>query len=144
MENNECGEPAAGRVTRVEGTIRAGFPSPAQDYMHTRITLDDYLIEDRTSTYIVRVAGDSMEGAGIYDGDEVIVDRAMAPRDGDIVVAVVDGDLTIKRLALPRGGALGGVVQLLAENPLYPPVELAELSELTIWGVAIHGIRHFR
>lgn len=129
----------APRVTLVEGSVKAGFPSPAQDYMHTAINLDEHLIADRTSTFIVRVSGDSMEGAGIFDGDEVIVDRALSPRHGDVVVAVVDGELTLKRLSLERGR-----VQLLAENPTYPPIDLQELSELTIWGVVVHGIRHFR
>lgn len=126
-------------VTLVSGSVQAGFPSPAQDYMHTSITLDEHLIADKASTYIIRVAGDSMERAGIFDGDEVIVDRGLSARHGDVVVAVVDGELTLKRLELVQGG-----VRLLAENPAYPPIELRELSELTIWGVAVHGIRHLR
>lgn len=126
-------------TVHVVGAVRAGFPSPAQDYAHTQVSLDEHLIEDRTSTFVVRVVGDSMEGAGIWDGDEVIVNRALDPRDGDVVVAIIDGELTLKRLSLA-----GGVARLLAENSHYPPIEISELSEMTIWGVVTFGIRHVR
>ena len=76
--------------------IRAGFPSPAQDYADSSIDLNEELIRDKTATFIVRVAGDSMEGAGIFDGDEILVDRSLNPRSGDVVVAVIDGELTLQ------------------------------------------------
>ena len=76
--------------------VAAGYPSPAQDYFDGRIDLNEHLIKDITSTYVVRVSGDSMEGAGISDGDELIVNRALEPRDGSVVIAVLDGELTIK------------------------------------------------
>jgi DNA polymerase V len=110
--------------------VAAGFPSPAQDYFDGRIDLNAHLIRDITSTFIVRVAGDSMRDAGISDGDEVIVDRSIEPRDGVVVVAVVDGELTLKRLSVLRDR-----VVLRAENPRYPDIVVASLSELTIWGV---------
>lgn len=119
--------------------IRAGFPSPAQDYADSSIDLNEELIRDKTSTFIVRVAGDSMEGAGIFDGDEILVDRSLNPRSGDVVVAVTDGELTLKRLILDGSGA-----HLEAENAAYPPIYVDELSELTVWGVVTFGIRHVR
>ena len=84
--------------------VAAGFPSPAQDYFDGRIDLNEHLIKDITSTYVVRVCGESMEGAGISDGDELIVNRALEPVDGSVVVAVLDGELTIKRLRITPSG----------------------------------------
>jgi DNA polymerase V len=82
--------------------VAAGYPSPAQDYFDGRIDLNAQLIKDITSTFVVRVTGDSMERAGISDGDELIVNRALEPRDGSVVVAVLDGELTVKRQLLLR------------------------------------------
>ena len=113
------------------GRVPAGFPSPSQDYSDTKIDLTQMLIRDELSTFIVRVSGDSMEGAGIYDGDKLIVDRSIEPRDGHVVIAVVDGEMTVKRLRVTATG-----VVLQAENAEYPDVTVAELSDLTIWGVA--------
>lgn len=110
--------------------VHAGFPSPAQDYFDGRIDLNEHLIRDAMSTFIVRVTGDSMTGAGIYDGDELIVDRSLDAQHGNVIVAVVDGELTVKRLMLIHGGAL-----LQAENPRYPNIRMGALSELTVWGV---------
>jgi len=110
--------------------VSAGFPSPAEAYFDRPVDLNEHLIKDATSTFIVRVAGDSMEGGGISDGDEVIVDRSLTPRSGNVVVAVLDGELTIKRLHLTGSG-----VVLRADNPAYPHIHVPELSDLTIWGV---------
>jgi DNA polymerase V len=110
--------------------VPAGFPSPAQDYFQGRIDLNKHLINDITSTFLVRVSGDSMTGAGISDGDELVVDRSLTPVDGNVVVAIIDDELTIKRLRLEPGR-----VRLAAENPNYPDVVVPELAELTIWGV---------
>ncbi|MDJ0315774.1 MULTISPECIES: LexA family protein [Arthrobacter] len=117
--------------------VAAGYPSPAQDYFDGRINLNDHLIKDVTSTYIIRVSGHSMEGAGISDGDELIVNRALRPKDGSIVVAVLDGELTVKRLRITAAGVL-----LQAENPDYPDIVVAELSSLEIWGVASVALHH--
>ena len=125
-------EPSDGRLIAAGvGHVPAGFPSPSQDYSDTKIDLTQMLIRDELSTFIVRVSGDSMEGAGIYDGDKLIVDRSIEPRDGHVVVAVVDGEMTVKRLRVTSTG-----VVLQAENAEYPDVTVAELSDLTIWGVA--------
>ena len=117
--------------------VAAGFPSPAQDYFDGRIDLNAHLIKDITSTYVVRVTGSSMEGAGISDGDELIVNRALEPKDGSVVVAVLDGELTVKRLRITPTGVI-----LQAENPKYPDIRVAALSELTIWGVATRCLHH--
>ncbi|OAE00311.1 translesion error-prone DNA polymerase V autoproteolytic subunit [Arthrobacter sp. OY3WO11] len=117
--------------------VAAGFPSPAQDYFDGRIDLNAHLIKDITSTFVVRVTGDSMERAGISDGDELIVNRALEPRDGSVVIAVLDGELTVKRLRLTPTG-----VVLQAENPKYPDIKVPALSELTIWGVATRCLHH--
>jgi len=95
------------------------------------------LIRDEAATFIVRVSGDSMEGAGIYDGDELIVDRSIEPRDGHVVIAIVDGEMTVKRLRITATGVI-----LQAENATYPDVQVAELSELMIWGVATRCLHH--
>lgn len=121
-------------------SVAAGYPSPAQDYFDGRINLNDHLIKDVTSTFVVRVSGDSMEGAGISDGDELIVNRALTPRDGSIVIAILDGELTVKRLQLRSGG-----VVLRAENPNYPDIQVPDASSLTVWGVAetcLHDLRN--
>lgn len=119
------------------GYVPAGFPSPSQDYSDTKIDLTQLLIRDELSTFIVRVSGDSMQGAGIYDGDELIVDRGIEPRDGHVVVAVVDGEMTVKRLRVTPDG-----IVLQAENAEYPDVTVAELSDLLIWGVATTCLHH--
>jgi DNA polymerase V len=117
--------------------VPAGFPSPAQDYFDGRIDLNKHLIRDITCTFLVRVSGHSMDGAGISDGDELVVDRSLTPADGNVVVAVLDGELTIKRLRLERG-----TVRLAAENPDYPDVVIPELGDLTIWGVVTRCLHH--
>lgn len=117
--------------------VAAGYPSPAQDYFDGRIDLNEHLIKDITSTFVVRVTGDSMERAGISDGDELIVNRALEPKDGSVVIAVLDGELTVKRLRITATG-----VVLQAENPRYPDIRVPGLSELTIWGVATRCLHH--
>lgn len=119
--------------------VAAGFPSPAQDYYDGDIDLTEMLVEDQEATFIIRVSGGSMENAGISDGDELLVDRSKRPRDGDVVVAVLDGQLTVKRLLLTASG-----VRLRAESSEHPDVVVSELSELTIWGVATYCLHHLR
>ena len=111
-----------------------GFPSPARDYLDGGIDLNRELILDRTSTFILRVAGQAMSGAGISDGDELIVDRAAVPQDGSVVVAVVDGELLVRRLLLEvRGGERA--VALATEDGAAPLV-LEDPDRLQVWGVA--------
>ncbi|MDA3145978.1 translesion error-prone DNA polymerase V autoproteolytic subunit [Leucobacter sp. UCMA 4100] len=119
--------------------VPAGWPSAAQDYYSGEIDLNEHLISDPAATYIVRVAGDSMVGAGISDGDELIVDRSKEPQYGDVVIAMLDGDLTVKRLQRTEAG-----VVLCAANPRYPDIIVEELSELRIWGVVTRCLHHVR
>ena len=120
-------------------SVPAGFPSPAQDYYSGDIDLTEMLVDDHAATFIVRVSGHSMEGAGISNGDELLVDRSKTARDGDVIVAVLDGELTVKRLRLTGGG-----VVLQAENAEYPDIVVPELSELQVWGVATYCLHHLR
>lgn len=119
--------------------VPAGFPSPADDYVEGALDLNEHLIAHREATFFVRVKGHSMTGAGIRDGDLLVVDRSLEPASGDIVVAVVDGELTVKRL-----WRRAGRVRLLAEHPGFAPIEFREGQELTVWGVVtsvIHRIK---
>lgn len=110
--------------------VSAGFPSPAADYEDRRLDINEYLVRNPVSTFFFSVEGDSMQGAEIFAGDMLVVDRSIRPRHGLIVIAFVDGQRLVKRL-YQRAGR----VALLAENPLYPPLEIQEEMELLIWGV---------
>ncbi|WNV05748.1 translesion error-prone DNA polymerase V autoproteolytic subunit [Candidatus Methylospira mobilis] len=111
--------------------ISAGFPSPADDYVEDRIDLNEQLIRNKAATFFLRVQGESMTGAGINPGDTLIVDRSLAPASGTVVIAVLDGELTVKRLWFDQSG----VVELRAENPRFPPIPVGEYQQLEIWGV---------
>ncbi|MBC9927244.1 LexA family transcriptional regulator [Leucobacter sp. cx-169] len=111
--------------------VQAGFPSPAQDYFDGDLDLGELLMPSRVSSYVVTAAGDSMIRAGIFDGDKLIIDRAINAISGHVVIAVLDGELTVKRLSIDAGGQ----VVLRAENPLYPDIQIHGLADLTVWGV---------
>ncbi|MBE7956324.1 translesion error-prone DNA polymerase V autoproteolytic subunit [Microbacterium oxydans] len=119
--------------------VACGFPSPAQDYYDGPIDLTDMLVDDQAATFIVRAAGHSMTGAGISDGDELLVDRSKHAQHGDIIVAVLDGELTVKRLELTAAG-----VVLRAESAGHPDIVVPELSDFQVWGVATYCIHHLR
>ncbi len=118
--------------------VAAGFPSPADDYIEAWLDLNEHLVKHKEATFFLRVQGDSMAGANIPDGSLLIVDRAADPRHDDIVVAVVDGELTVKRLY-----RRGGVVKLLAANESYPEILIKPESELIVWGVVRHVVHSF-
>ena len=118
--------------------ISAGFPSPAADYAEEGLDLNHYLVQNKPATFMVTVKGDSMMGAGICDGDKVVVDKALKPKHKDIVVAVVDGEYTIKRLYQLRGR-----IELQPENPSYQPITFNEGKELQIWGVVVVVVRKY-
>lgn len=130
-------QPRVRLLPLLEATVQAGFPSPAGDYLEGRIDLNEHLILHPAATFLVWVSGDSMVGAGIHDGDLMVVDRAIEPAPGHIVVVAIDGELTLKRLARQ-----GGKLVLQAENPSYPVIEVGEDSETVIWGVATAAV-HF-
>ncbi|KRI62270.1 DNA polymerase V [Acinetobacter pittii] len=119
--------------------ISAGFPSPAQDYIDKALDMNEHLIKNETATFIVKVASLSMLNAGIEIDDELIVDRSLDAKHGDIVVALIDNDFTVKRLMIDEKGQW-----LKAENPEYKNIYLQEGQELIIWGVVTHIIKMTR
>lgn len=131
-------EPAARESRLLSHRISAGFPSPATDYLEEGLDLNDYLVRNKPATFLVTVKGDSMIGASIESGDKVIVDRALTPKHDDIVVAVVAGDYTLKRLYKHAGR-----VELRAQNPAYPPIVFHDGSELIVWGVVVGVVRRY-
>jgi len=114
------------------------FPSPAADYEEERLDINHYLVRSPISTFFFPVQGDSMEGAEIFDGDILVVDKAVTPRHGHIVVAFVNGGRLVKRLHSRHGQ-----VALIAENPAYPPLVIQEGAELVIWGVVVGKFKRF-
>lgn len=127
------------RLPKFGHRVRAGFPSPADDYVESLLDLNEHLIDHKEATFFVQAEGDSMIGAGIQSGNLLVVDRALDPQHGDIVIAVVDNELTVKRLEKRRGK-----VRLIAENPAFAPIEFKDGQELTIWGVVTSVIQRFR
>ena len=119
--------------------VTAGFPSPAEDYIDIGIDLNEQLIENPSSTFFLRVSGQSMTGAGIYDGDLLIVDRSLNARPGQIVIAILDGDFTVKQLTYHQGQ-----IYLEAHHPNYPSIDLRNYGEVQIWGVAIYAIHDLK
>lgn len=115
--------------------VPAGFPSPADDHLEASIDLNQQYIKHPSATFFVKVQGHSMIGAGIHNGDMLLVDRSLEAQSGSIVIAVVNGELTVKRLLLNEEE-----VWLWPENPEYPPVQIKEGMELHIWGVVAHVI----
>ena len=112
-------------------SVSAGFPSPADDYIEGKLDLNEYLIRHPAATYFVRVAGDSMVANEIHHGDILIVDRALEPIDGAVVIAAVDGELTVKRIR-----KYGNRLFLMPGNLQYEPIEVTEDMNVEIWGVA--------
>jgi DNA polymerase V len=113
--------------------VSAGYPSPADDYLDGSLDLNQHLIKHPTATFFVRVAGESMREAGIHSGDVLIVDRALTPSDGSVIIAVVNGELTVKRLAKRKG-------TLMPENQHYPPLAITEATAFEVWGVVTYVI----
>lgn len=118
-------------------SVKAGFPSPAQDYMEGEIDLNEVLIRHREATFYVRISGDSMTGAGILDGDLAIVDRQIEPSNGNFVIAFVDGEFTIKQLKIDESGTFGW---LIPWNKAYTPIRVDETNRFMIWGVVTYVI----
>lgn len=118
--------------------VRAGFPSPAEDFSGQRLDLSDMLVEHPQATFLLRVAGPSMREYGIDDGDVIVVDRAIRARHGHIVVAVVDGEFTVKSLY-----SVGGSIRLKAGNPTYPDIIPKDGQTLEVWGVVTSCIKRF-
>ncbi len=117
-------------------SVPAGFPSPAEDHIEKTLDLNEFLVRHPQATFFLRVSGDSMSGAGITDKDILIVDRSIEPTHGKIVIAILDGELTVKRLHRKNGKIL-----LLPESPKFKPIEIKSESDLQVWGVVTNVIK---
>ena len=120
----------------VEQGISAGFPSPAEDFKEIRISLDRELVKNKEATFYARDSGDSMVGAGLDDGDLLVIDRSKNPENGKIAICLVDGEFTVKRIKKDKNK-----LYLMPENKEYKPIELKEENELIIWGVVEYVIK---
>ena len=120
----------------IEQGISAGFPSPADDFKEIRISLDKELVKNKDATFYARVSGESMIGAGLDDGDLLVIDRSLSPENGKIAVCLVDGEFTVKRIKKEKNK-----LYLMPENKKYKPIELKEENELIIWGVVEYVIK---
>ena len=118
-----------------QSNVPAGFPSPAEDFMDLDLNLQAYLVQHPSATFCVRVTGDSMQNAGIFSGDVMVVDRALEPKNNTIVLAVLDGEFTVKRIQ-KRSGQLF----LKPENETFKPIEITEEMDFKVWGVVTHII----
>lgn len=121
-----------------EQGVRAGFPSPAQDYLTNSIDLNRELIHHPATTFYARAVGDSMKGCGIDDGDLLVIDKSIEPLEGDIVVAFIDGEFTLKKVKLDSGG---NCLWLLPANEDYPPIKVTEDNNFIVWGVLTYNIK---
>ena len=145
IQNNILGKDEKGKLiprsiavaARVLGTVEAGFPSPAEEELADTMSLDDFLIQNPLATFLLKVSGDSMSGAGILPGDMVIVDKGQSPKSGDIVIAEVDGEWTMKYLR-----KRGSDVALIPANPKYKPIK--PKKELRIAGVVTAVVRKYK
>ena len=119
-----------------EEGISAGFPSPADDFKEIRISLDKELVKNKDATFYARVDGDSMIGAGLEDGDLLVIDRSLSPENGKIAVCLIDGDFTVKRIKKEKHKLF-----LVPENKKYKKTEIKEENELIIWGIVEYVIK---
>jgi len=127
------------KIPLFSSTVAAGFPSPAEDHVEDTLDLNEYMVQRPDSTFMLRVEGESMKNAGIMPDDILVVDRSLKATHKKIVIAAIDGELTVKRLY-----HRGGLVKLLPENPAYPEIELESEADLVIWGVVIGSFRRFQ
>ena len=116
--------------------ISAGFPSPADDFKELRISIDQEVVRNEEATFYARVSGQSMQGAGLDDGDLLVIDRSLEPQHDKIAVCYIDGELTVKRLKVAAEG-----IFLMPENPNYKPIKMNEENELIIWGIVTYVVK---
>ncbi len=121
--------------TIFDSPIEAGFPNIVDGDLSSRLNINDYLIDNKTATYFVRVKGDSMQGAGIFNGDILIVDRSKTVVSGKIIIACINGEFTVKRLILKDKKTI-----LFPENPKYTPIEITQGMDFEIFGVVTYNI----
>ncbi len=127
------------QIPLISSLVAAGYPTAADEHVDDSIDLNDYMIRKPDSTYMVRVEGESMKNAGILPGDILVVDRALKAEHNKIVIAALDGELTVKRLY-----RRAGITKLMPENPSYPEIEVNSEAELVVWGVVIGSFRRFQ
>ncbi len=116
--------------------IKAGFPSPAADFDETRISLDKALVKNPDTTFYAKANGQSMKGAGIDDGDIMVIDRSIEPRNNKIAVCLIDGEFTVKRIKKTKEELL-----LIPENSDFQPIKINEDNQLVIWGIVTYVIK---
>jgi DNA polymerase V len=138
MKTNKIYKPVIGvevSLTLYETTVEAGLPNTVEDYASGTLDLNEHLLHNPTATFFVRVSGDSMIGAGLHPGDLLIVDRSIPPASGRIIIAVINGEMTVKRLFRDKGK-----LSLMPENPSYPTIEITEDMDFMVWGVVTNVI----
>ena len=133
--DNSMSRPIELHLTAVE----AGFPSPADDHLDIALDLNEYLIKHPAATFYIYVKGDSMINDGIYSGDIMIVDKSLSPKSKDVVIAVLDGEFTVKRILKKNNQ-----IYLVPSNSKYQSVIITKDMDFQIWGVVTHAIHHFR
>lgn len=116
--------------------IKAGFPSPAADFDETKISLDNELVKNREATFYAKASGDSMTGAGIDDGDIMVIDRSLEPQNNKIAVCIIDGEFTVKRIKKEKNNLF-----LMPENKNYKPIVISPENELIIWGIVTYVVK---
>ena len=116
--------------------IKAGFPSPAADFDESKISLDAVLIKNREATFYAKASGNSMTGAGIDDGDILVIDRSIEPQNNKVAVCLIDGEFTVKRIKME-----GNSLFLIPENSLYKSIKIEEHNELIVWGIVTYVIK---
>ena len=120
-------------------SVSCGFTSPAEDHVENQLSLDDYLVPNPDATFFVRASGDSMTGAGIFDGDLLIIDRSLEVKSNQIVLAVLDTEFTIKRFLKTKDQ-----IVLKPENKMFEPIHVKKDQNFMIWGVVVHVIHHLK
>ena len=120
----------------ISAGIKAGFPSPAADFDETRVSIDQIVVKHKEATFYAKASGTSMIGAGIDDGDILVIDRSLEARNGKIPVCFVDGEFTVKRIKVEQD-----CVYLVPENPKFEPIKVTEENELIVWGIVTHVVK---
>jgi DNA polymerase V len=121
----------------ISGGIKAGFPSPAADFDESKISLDNVLVKNREATFYAKASGTSMIGAGIDDGDIMVIDRSLEPQNNKIAICLIDGEFTVKRIKIEKDA-----VYLMPENTNYQPIKVTDENELVIWGIVTYVIKN--
>lgn len=129
-------EEKTARVQMAHAGVSAGFPSPADDFKELRISIDQEVVKNESATFYARVAGESMQGAGLDDGDLLVIDRSKEPENNAIAVCFIDGEFTVKRLKIEEEA-----VFLMPENKKYKPIKVTEENELVIWGIVTYVVK---